>query len=87
MQVLLVVEPSPEGTGIGAMIWTRTDADPRLLESKQFKGAAALQVWLAGIATRYGASSIVVSWTDSLKNDERLSEVVRKTIDPGLPSG
>ncbi len=69
--VLLVVNRASRRE-IGAMVWNATDDDPRLLESKQFKGEAALGLWLAGIATRYGRGNIRVNWTDALRTDRRL---------------
>jgi hypothetical protein len=77
--VLLTVERLNTATGIWAMVWTRQDDDPRLLESKQFKGPAALKVWLAGIVTRYGRSNITVNWTAALRTDERVSAALRET--------
>jgi hypothetical protein len=81
MRVLLVVDRAKDGPGIWAMVWTSADDDPRLLESKHFLGMAALQVWLAGIATRYGRSNITVDWTASLKSDDRLAAAVREGMD------
>ena len=81
MRVLLVIDRGQDGAGIWAMVWTSSDDDPRLLESKHFLGLAALQVWLAGIATRYGRSNITVDWTASLKSDERLAAAVRESVD------
>jgi hypothetical protein len=80
MRVLLVVDRAKDGPGIWAMVWTSADDDPRLLESKHFLGMAALQVWLAGITTRYGRSNITVDWTTSLKSDERLAAAVREGV-------
>jgi hypothetical protein len=80
MVVLLVVDRAKAGSGIWAMVWTTQDDDPRLLESKQFKGEAALKVWLGGIATRYGRSNIQVNWTDSLRADDRLAVVLKECV-------
>lgn len=83
MTVLLVIDRSKTPSeGIWALVWTSENDDPRLLESKQFKGEAALQVWLAGIVTRYGRSNITVNWTDSLRADDRLAKVVKESVDP-----
>jgi hypothetical protein len=41
MLVLLVVERSKDDAAIWGTVWTSADDDPRLLESKQFKGEAA----------------------------------------------
>jgi hypothetical protein len=81
MQVLLVIDRTKSGAEIWALVWTAAAGDPRLLESKQFRGEGALKVWLAGITTRYGRSNIVVSWTDSLKSDDRLATVVRESVE------
>lgn len=81
MQILLVIDRAKDGPGIWALVWTSADDDPRLLESKHFLGLAALQVWLAGIATRYGRSNITVDWTASLKSDDRLAAAVREGVD------
>jgi hypothetical protein len=62
------------------MVWTAAADDPRLLESKQFKGEAALGVWLAGIVTRYGRGNIRVNWTDALRADARLAAVVQELL-------
>jgi hypothetical protein len=67
MVILLVLDRAKRTAGIGAMVWTAIDDDPRLLESKQFKGEAALKVWLAGIGVRYGRENIRVNWTDALR--------------------
>jgi hypothetical protein len=80
MEVLLVIDRPNTGIGISAMVWTAGDDDPRLLESKKFKGEAAFKVWLGGIATRYGRSNITVKWTDSLNADERLARVLDETV-------
>ena len=77
MQVLIVIDRAMDGPGIWAMVWTSDDDDPRLLDSKHFLGTAALQVWLAGITTRYGRSHITVDWTTSLKSDDQLAAAVR----------
>jgi hypothetical protein len=84
MRVFLVIDRSKTAPGIWALLWTAGDDDPRLLESKHFLGEAALQVWLAGIATRYGRSNIAVDWTDSLRADDRLSTVLKQSLDPGV---
>jgi len=80
MGILLVIDRAKDGPGIWALVWTSADDDPRLLESKHFLGLAALQVWLAGIATRYGRSNITVEWTTSLKSDDRLAAAVREGV-------
>jgi hypothetical protein len=67
------------------MVWTTQDDDPRLLESKHFRGEAALKVWLAGITTKYGPSNITVDWSDSLKADVRLASAVKELVDPARP--
>jgi hypothetical protein len=84
MRVFLVIDRSKTAPGIWALLWTAEADDPRLLESKHFLGEAALQVWLAGIATRYGPSNIAVDWTDSLRADHKLSTVLKKSLDPGV---
>ena len=81
MRVLLVIDRAKDGPGIWAMAWTSDDNDPRLLDSKHFLGPAALQVWLAGIATRYGRSNITVDWTTSLKSDDQLAAAVRASLE------
>ncbi len=83
--MLLVVDRAKARAGIWGMVWTDQDDDPRLLESKWFRGEAALKVWLAGIATRYGPSNISVDWTGSLKADDRLASVVKDFVDPRRP--
>lgn len=79
MKVLLVVEREKSGGRISAMVWAGEAADPELVETKAFLGDAALKVWLAGIATRYGASNIAVDWT-TLGSDERLTTAVREFV-------
>ena len=80
MSVLLVVDRDTLGESISVMAWTAEDADPRLLESRQFRGEAALKVWLAGIATRYGRSNIHLNWTEALRADARLAMVLKDTM-------
>jgi hypothetical protein len=43
-------------------------------------GEAALKVWLAGIATRYGRSNIHLNWTEALRGDARLAMVLEETM-------
>ena len=81
MSVLLVVDRAKDGPGIWAMVWTSAEDDPKLLESKHFLGLGALQVWLSGIATRYGRSHITVDWTAALRADERLADAVRQCVE------
>jgi hypothetical protein len=81
MTVLLVVDRVNSGGAICAMVWSTADDDPRLLESKEFKGPSAFKVWLAGIVTRYGRSSVTVNWSEALKGDDRLSAVVRECVE------
>jgi hypothetical protein len=76
MSVLLVVDRDKVSESIWVMAWTAEDDDPRLLESRRFLGEAALKVWLAGIATRYGRSNIHLNWTEALRGDARLTMVL-----------
>jgi hypothetical protein len=87
MVVLLVVERSKAGAQLSAMVWTAIDDDPRLLESKQFKGEAALKVWLAGIVTRYGRNNFRVNWTEALGADDRLTVLLEESVGPIGPIG
>ena len=80
MSVLLVVDRDTLGERISVMAWTAEEADPRLLESRQFRGEAALKVWLAGIATRYGRRNIRLNWTEALRADGRLAMVLKDTM-------
>ena len=80
MSVLLVVDRDRLSEGIWVMTWTAQDEDPRLLESRQFVGEAALKVWLAGIATRYGPRNIHLNWTEALRGDARLTTVLKDTM-------
>jgi hypothetical protein len=80
MVILLVLDRAKTSSGIWAMVWTAIDDDPRLLESKQFKGEAALKVWLAGIGARYGRENIRVKWTDALRTDDRLAVVLKDSV-------
>jgi len=80
MNVLLVVDRDTLSETISVMAWTAEEEDPRLLESRQFRGEAALKVWLAGIATRYGRSRIHLSWTEALRADARLAMVLEDTV-------
>jgi len=79
MNVLLVVDRDKRTNRISVMAWTAEKEDPRLLESRQFMGEAALKIWLAGIATRYGRSNIHVNWTEPL-NDARLAMMFEDTM-------
>jgi hypothetical protein len=85
MTVLLVLDRAQSTPGIWAMVWTAIDDDPRLLESKQFKGEAALKVWLAGVGTRFGRENIRVNWTDVLRSDDRLVEVLKDSVGVVVP--
>lgn len=67
------------------MVWTAVDDDPRLLESKHFKGEAALKVWLAGMGARFGRENIRVNWTDVLRTDDRLLEVLKDSVGAVVP--
>ena len=80
MNVLLVVDRDTRSKGIWVMAWTAEEDDPRLLESRQFMGEAALKVWLAGIATRYGRSNIRLNWTEALRSDARLTMMLKDTM-------
>jgi hypothetical protein len=80
MVILLVLDRAKTTSGIWAMVWTAIDDDPRLLESKQFKGEAALKVWLVGIGARYGRENIRVNWTDALRTDDRLAVVLKDSV-------
>jgi len=81
MRILLVVDRARAGPGIWALVWTSADDDPKLLDSKHFLGEAALKVWLAGIATRYGRTNIIVDWTPALQSDDRLAAAVREFME------
>ncbi len=59
------------------MVWNATDDDPRLLESKQFKGEAALGLWLAGIATRYGRCVAGMMIEGLIRSPENLGSLRR----------
>jgi hypothetical protein len=80
MNVLLVVDRDTLGESISVMAWTAEEDDPRLLESREFRGEAALRVWLAGIATRYGRRNIHLNWTEALRADTRLAMVLKDTM-------
>ena len=80
MNVLLVVDRDKVSEGIWVMAWTAEDDDPRLLESRRFLGEAALKVWLAGIATRYGRSNVHLNWTEALRGDARLTTMLEDTM-------
>jgi hypothetical protein len=85
MSVLLVIERSKAGAQLSAMVWTAGDDDPRLLESRHFRGEGALKVWLAGIVTRYGRSNIRVSCPESLEADDRLTVLLEESVGPIVP--
>ena len=87
MSVLLVVDRAEGGAGIWAMVWTTEEADPRLLESRHFRGEAALKVWLAGIAIKYGRGNIQVNWSDALKADERLTVLLEESVGGDIARG
>jgi hypothetical protein len=80
MNVLLVVDRDNLSRAICVMAWTAGEDDPRLLEARQFMGEAALAVWLAGIATRYGRRNIHLNWTEALRGDARLATVLEHTV-------
>ena len=80
MNVLLVVDRDKLSQGIWVMAWTAQEEDPRLLEARQFTGEAALKVWLAGIATRYGRSNIHLNWTEALRDDAPLAMMLEDTM-------
>jgi hypothetical protein len=78
--VLLVVDRDTLNERISVMAWTTGDDDPRLLEAREFRGEAALKIWLAGIATRYGRNNIRLNWTEALRADERLALVFKDAM-------
>jgi hypothetical protein len=80
MPVLLVVTPSTEGSLITAMVWSADDEDPRLLDSRQFRGEGAFKIWLGGVVVRYGRSNIRVSPTEALSTDARLRWTIEEVI-------
>jgi hypothetical protein len=82
MGILLAIDRARDRPGIWALLWTTLDNDPRLLESRHFVGEAALQTWLAGVAARFGPSSITVDWTPALTADIRLAAAVRECVGP-----
>ena len=84
MTVLLVVDRAKAGPGIWALVWTSSEDDPRLLESRHFLGEESLQAWLAEISGRFGPGSIAIEWSDSLRADERLTAVLRRSLEPGV---
>jgi hypothetical protein len=86
MSVLLVIERSKAGAQLWAMVWTAGDDDPRLLESRKFRGEGAFKVWLAGIVTRYGRSNIRVTCPESLEADDRLTVLLEESFGPIPPS-
>ncbi|HEU0106991.1 MAG TPA: hypothetical protein VFT38_12515 [Vicinamibacteria bacterium] len=86
MSVLLVIERSKAGALLSAMLWTTGDDDPRLLESRKFRGEGALKVWLAGIVTRYGRSNIRVNCPESLEGDDKLTVLLEESVGPIGPS-
>jgi hypothetical protein len=69
-----VEDPQP---GISALLWSE-DVDARLLEWKEFQGGAALGVWLAGLAVKYGRENFTLDWGDGLKTDLVLAPIVEK---------
>jgi hypothetical protein len=79
MNVLVVVDRDKLTGRISVMAWTAEKDDPRLLESRQFMGEAALKVWLAGIATRYGRGNVHLNWTEALLADEPLALALKHT--------
>jgi len=87
MKVLLVVDRDKRTDRISVLAWTAEDDDPRLLESRQFMGEAALKVWLAGIATRYGRSNIRLNWTEALRGDARLAMTLEDTMGRARANG
>jgi len=85
MVVLHVLERAKEMAGVFAMVWTASDDDPRLIEARHFKGDAALKVWLAGIGARHCRENIRVSWTETLRSDDRLSAMLRDSVGAVTP--
>ena len=79
MNVMLAVDRDTLGESISVMAWTAEEEDPRLLEFRQFRGEAALKVWLAGIATRYGRGNVHLNWTEALLADEPLVLALKDT--------
>jgi len=65
-----------------AMLWSVEGADTRLLEWKDFTGTVPLGVWLAGVAGRHGRQNVSVDWTDQLRADARLTEIVAGIFGP-----
>lgn len=78
LMIRRVTIPHP---GISAMLWT-ADRDSRLLEWKEFQGDAALGVWLAGIAGKYGRENVKVDWTEQLRADARVGPLLSSMFGP-----
>jgi len=66
-----------------AMLWEVDGAATRLVEWKDFAGTVQLGVWLAGVAGKYGRQNVSVDWTDHLRGDPRLVEILSGIF--GLP--
>jgi hypothetical protein len=82
MEVLLAVSRARSGAEIWGLVWTALDNDPILLESRQFRGEAALKEWLVGVAANYGPQNIRVSWNEPLVADARLTSLLREVVEP-----
>lgn len=78
---LMVTRMSDPHPGISAMLWT-VDREARLLDWKEFHGEAALGVWLAGLAGKYGRDNVKVDWTEQLRADARLVPLLSSLFGP-----
>jgi hypothetical protein len=66
---------------IDAVAWT-SGAEPRLVFAESFRTEAELRVWLGCMKLR--GLALTVKWTDELKADAPLREMLKEAFDPAL---
>lgn len=75
----------PKGPWFETLLWAVGGGDARLVESQHFGNAAELRVWLKAITTEHGPNSIVVKWTEKLKVNRPLSQLLSVCLGTVVP--
>jgi hypothetical protein len=70
---------------IDALLWAVAD-DAQLIEAQRFKGGAEMRVWLKAITTEHGYQAVRVRWTDALKGNKALCQLIAACLAIPLPA-
>jgi hypothetical protein len=87
MALEILIEPEgaeDRSLTITGVLWT-TGADPQLIEIKTLESGAELRSWLEGIVVMFGTEDLAVRWTDKLKADQTLTDLVAACLDTTAP--